>query len=95
MDRQKELVNVLLIGETAKSTAKFMRHFTEGNTQPASDYEDGMHLKPWTTEEVRDLVKSSAAMLRWNETFMVCFHLLFANSSNLGINILLLFRKSF
>ncbi|KAJ3332107.1 hypothetical protein HDU76_001250 [Blyttiomyces sp. JEL0837] len=69
--RRHEVVNVLLIGETSKSTAKFIYHFTEGNgVNGELEFADELVLKPWSVDETRDLVKSVATVLRWGEVFL-------------------------
>ncbi|KAJ3124341.1 hypothetical protein HK101_006144, partial [Irineochytrium annulatum] len=59
--RQRELVNILLIGEPAPITARFIRNLTRHHSIDAP---------AWPRGDVADLFKSCAIVLRWNEQFM-------------------------
>ncbi|KAJ3031097.1 UNVERIFIED_CONTAM: hypothetical protein HDU68_006476 [Siphonaria sp. JEL0065] len=67
--QKEDIVNVLLIGETPVSTAKFIKHFTEGNNLIDKSLKDA-HLQAWGKEEIVELVRSVAQILRWNDVFM-------------------------
>jgi hypothetical protein len=69
-EKQFDFVNTLLIGESAKATARFIVYYTEGNTFGV-DYEDNVKLRPWSPLETKDLVRAAAVVLRWTENFMV------------------------
>ncbi|KAI9334602.1 hypothetical protein BDR26DRAFT_920854 [Obelidium mucronatum] len=70
--KKEDIVNVLLIGETPTSTAKFIKHFTEGNNLVDKSLKDAQ-LDPWGKEEIVELVRSVAGILRWNDIFMMDF----------------------
>lgn len=72
--RKEEIVNVLLVGENPSSTAKFIKHFTEGNPQLSEGKEeDNLVLSVWDKGDILKLVRSVATVLRWNDVYMMDF----------------------
>ncbi|KAI8617556.1 hypothetical protein BC830DRAFT_1166922 [Chytriomyces sp. MP71] len=69
-EKKAEAANVLLIGETATSTAKFVKHYLEGFKDEKMD---AIQVKIATKEEILALVTTVATLLRWNDVFMMDF----------------------
>jgi len=76
--KMHDLLHVLLIGESASSTAKFLKHLTTSlplvqglGTEAAQVAQpDTPFTKEWLRKEILDLVKSLMIALQWDDTFM-------------------------
>ncbi|ORY34533.1 hypothetical protein BCR33DRAFT_722683, partial [Rhizoclosmatium globosum] len=66
------VANSLLIGETPQTTAKFIKHFTEGNNLIDESMKDAQ-LKEWGKEEIVELTRYIGHCMRWNDVFMMDF----------------------
>ncbi|ORY37205.1 hypothetical protein BCR33DRAFT_769858 [Rhizoclosmatium globosum] len=71
-DRKCNVANSLLIGETPQTTAKFIKHFTEGNNLIDESMKDAQ-LKEWGKEEIVELTRYIGHCMRWNDVFMMDF----------------------
>lgn len=71
-----DLLHVLLIGESPKACAKFIKNFTTGvdiNVMMEIKTNEVITTRTWSREDVLDLVKNVSFYLHWDESFMRAF----------------------
>ncbi|KAI8927633.1 hypothetical protein BC831DRAFT_394553, partial [Entophlyctis helioformis] len=81
LEKTADLVNVLLIGESAVSAAAFLVHLTDQSGICSHETTVDIAVHRWANDDRISLVRSVARSLRWKDAFLQTFLLEYATFS--------------